>query len=542
MLDLRTDAVSAPSLWEPFGRQWSAAPMLSVWDGGQFVDLDWDAWRSGALRAAGALRALGAGPGVRVACVLTNAPAVCSGALGVFLSGATLVSLPIPARAMGRARYFQHLRRLCGECGAEVLLAAGPFAELLSAAELGVRVCSFEALDSGTPAEPDFRDPAAELFIQYSSGSTREPKGCVLSTQAVASQLTLLVTALEIDPELTRGVSWMPLSHDMGFFGSLMVPYWAGSSLLLSSPERFMASPGSWFEDCARVQATISPSPNFALSLATRVAASSLSGSFPMRNLVVGSERVDLRTLQRAHAVLGDKRLPWRCFTPAYGLAEAVLAVSMTPTDVQPTVLHVDSRALAGGHVVVVDEDEDGASALVSAGVALPGSQLRIGGPHDVGEVCVRSSTLAEGYLGEPERTREAFVGGELHTGDLGFLLDGELFVTGRLDDMISIAGRNVYAHELEFELSRHPAIRRGNCAVVDVERGGRSQLVLVAELSSERRGGRALDRELSRMVLESAGIRLSRCLFLPRGKLPKTPSGKVQRYRCREIASDDFG
>jgi acyl-CoA synthetase (AMP-forming)/AMP-acid ligase II len=212
--------------------------------------------------------------------------------LGVWLSGATLLSLPLISRGMDAAGYVARLRRILHRAEPVALLCDQRFARLLEDAELGVPIAAFQALDHAQAADPVLLDADAPVFVQYTSGSTSEPRGCVLSARAIANQLALLEEALEIDREGDTGVVWLPLSHDMGLFGCLGLTYWTGHRLVLSTPERFLTQPGSWFEDCARYGATVSAAPNFALDVATRVASVRMPPPVPMRRLVVGGERV----------------------------------------------------------------------------------------------------------------------------------------------------------------------------------------------------------------------------------------------------------
>jgi fatty-acyl-CoA synthase len=383
--------------------------------------------------------------------------------------------------------------------------------------------------------EPPADDEVA--FIQFSSGSTTEPAGCMLTPRAIAWQMRALAQALQIDPQVDTGVVWLPLAHDMGFFGCLLLSYWTGHRLYLSSPERFIRQPSSWFSDCARFGATVSATPGFGLDIASRVARSNLPPPIPMRRLVVGGDFVDARTLTRASAIMGQQRLSERAILPAYGLAEAVLAVSMAEVDQGSHVLDVDAGALTDGHVVVGDAG-DTTLPLVSAGRPLPGISVSVRNDAEVGEILVRSPALSEGYEGASELTRDRFGGDGFSTGDLGFIHDGELYITGRLTDLMTIGGRNVYARDVEGAIADVPGLHPGKYAVVDVTTSRRrSEVVALVELSDPKLDPTAVTREVKSCAFHRAGLTISHCLFLQSGELPKTPSGKLQRWRCRELA-----
>jgi fatty-acyl-CoA synthase len=381
------------------------------------------------------------------------------------------------------------------------------------------------------------------VFVQYSSGSTRDPHGCVLRGAAIAAQLSSLERALGLDAERDRFVAWLPLSHDMGMFGCLLLPaYWTGTPLVLSTPSRFVTRPQSWFADCARFGATISCAPNFALELAARTAKLVKPKRIPMRRLVVRCEPVDVGTLRRASAALGPERLAWEALLPAYGLAETVLAATMTPTGEGPTALLVDRDLLSHGDITELPKNHEADSAprsVTSCGVPLDGVELDLMADSGVGEIRLRSSSLADGYLSQPHRTAEHFTSAGLLTGDLGFLHDQGLYVTGRKDDLLVLGGRNVYARDIEAAVTAAGSVRPGSCAVVQVRTASGDRLVAVAEPIDNHPPLSLLAERMATVAMHLIGVRLSECVFLPRGMFPKTPSGKTQRFRCCEIAED---
>jgi acyl-CoA synthetase (AMP-forming)/AMP-acid ligase II len=357
----------------------------------------------------------------------------------------------------------------------------------------------------------------------------------MLTTRAIERQLDILAEGLELDPARDQTVAWLPLSHDMGFFGCLMLSFAKGMRLAMSSPERFLRAPRTWFGDCARVQATMTVAPNFALDLAARAARRSPPPArFPMRTCILGGERIEATTLDAATAALGPYGLTPATLLPAYGLAEAVLAVTMARVPDPPTTLTLDGPSLARGVVCPPDGD---ARRLVAAGRPLRGVSVRIDGEEGgVGEICIRTPSLASGYVDNPEETSARFVGGELRTRDLGFVRDDELYVVGRLDDMLCVAGRNVWARDIEAAISSCGAARPGSAALVDV---AGTRLVLLVEPPKGATDHEAVGCESSRVAVETAGLKPDECLVLPPGTLPKTPSGKIQRFRCRSIAAN---
>jgi fatty-acyl-CoA synthase len=364
----------------------------------------------------------------------------------------------------------------------------------------------------------------------------------VLTAGAIAAQLSMLAQALRIDPERDVSVDWVPLSHDMGLFGCLlMTAYWTGTRLVLGTPQRFLTSPQSWFGDLADFQGTISAGPNFALELAARVATLTRPGPIPLTRLVLGGERVDAGTIERACDALGPARLPRDAVAPAYGMAEAVLAVSATEPGAGPTVLSLDREALAGGQLIATQPGTPNqpATAVVSAGIPLEGISVDIADGRPVGELRVRTPSQADGYLDLPAVSAERFTDDGFLTGDIGFVRDGHVYVTGRADDLLSVAGRNVYACDIESAITTATAARAGCCAVVDIDGVSEPRLVAVLEPAKGHPSFEVMAGAMVEAARAAVGVRLSECVFLPHGQFPKTPTGKVQRFRCRELASD---
>ncbi len=534
-----TETVPTSSLWDPLDRASARAALLSAWDEDGYKSWSWDQWRERAFRFAGGLRREGVQPGDRVAFVLTNAPAICAGVLGAWLAGACVVSVPLISRGMDLDEYLALLRRIIAQSQPTVFIAEARFAEAVDDGQLGCRVVACEEIDLAAPATPILCTDDDTVFVQYTSGSTSEPRGCVLTAGAILRQLKMLERALQIDPERDVGVVWLPLSHDMGLFGCLLLTYWTGHPLVLGTPERFLRKPSSWFEDCGLFGATISAAPSFALDRAARVAEAVPPPPFRLQRLVVGSDRVEANTLKRATSVLGHQRLSPTALAPAYGLAEAVLAVTMTPVGEGPTILRLDRRALEDGEVEVAPSaaPANATVELVSAGYPLPGNRVKIiPGDKAVGEIVVSTSSAAAGYLGAPAATAERFGADGLRTCDLGFVQDGRLYVTGCSDDLMVVAGRNVYARDIEAAVAGIPGLRAGGCSIVDVHNDGLPRLTALIEPSANHPDFGVMAGDVAAAARAAVGVTIDQCVFLEPGRLPKTPSGKVQRFRCREL------
>ncbi|WP_369217279.1 AMP-binding protein [Streptomyces flavofungini] len=513
--------------------------VLHEWNGDAFDHTPWREVVADAHGMAAGLRALGVGPGTRVACILTNSPGTVRGLLAVWLAGGAVASLPLPTRGQSGEAYGEQLVALAARLDPALLLVDDWLAALVPRAladNLPVRGWP-EPRGTGARCVPSPPGPDDLAFVQYSSGSTSTPKGCALTTRAIERQLEIILGMTGGRPGADTVASWLPLSHDMGMFGCLLYSWAYDFDLVLSSPERFGMTPRTWFRDMSEYGATMTAGTSTALHLAARAhGRGSLPRELRLRAAVIGAERVDWGTLAAATERFRPFGLSETAFQPAYGMAEATLAVTGKPWAEAPRALALDGSALVEGRAVEVAPDHPKATRLVSNGPAQPGVSVRAGTGGSVAEIEVTSPSLARGYYADPERTAARFAGGRLRTGDLGFVRDGELYVLGRSDDMLSVGGRKVYASEIESAVDSLRSIRKGCAAVVDAGGSGGSRLVLMVEPQGNPRDYRPIAEEAATLAMEKSGVALAECLFLPRGVLPKTPSGKIQRFRCRAL------
>jgi acyl-CoA synthetase (AMP-forming)/AMP-acid ligase II len=268
--------------------------------------------------------------------------------------------------------------------------------------------------------------------------------------------------------------------------------------------------------------------------LATRAqGAGPLPGPLGLRAIVLGAERIDHDVLAGAVRTFGGAGLRMEHFMPAYGLAEATLAVTACARAQPPRTMTLDAVRLADGQIVATSAGDPHATTVVSCGRPCDGVTVTTADPHRLSEIVVESPSLAEGYFADPERTRAVFDGGRLRTGDLGFVADGELYMVGRADDVLSVAGRKVHARELEAAVDALGLLRPGCSVVLDMPDapGG---LVLLAELRRRTDDVDRIAAHAASAVRSTSGVGLARCVFLERHALPRTPSGKIQRFRAR--------
>ncbi|MFY9826635.1 MAG: fatty acyl-AMP ligase, partial [Thermoanaerobaculia bacterium] len=406
------------------------------------------------------------------------------------------------------------------------------------------------------PCEPD---PESIAFLQYTSGSTAQPKG-VEVTHANLLHNERMIGAAFAQDESSVVVGWLPLYHDMGLIGTVLQPLHAGGRCVLMSPVAFLQRPLRWLEAISRYRGTTSGGPNFAYDLCVRKATpEALAGLHALdlaswRVAFNGAEPVRAETLERFAETFAPCGFRPEAFYPCYGLAEATLFVAGGVPGRRPRVAEVDAAALERNDLVpVVPEKSPGARRLVSSGQAWMGQRIVVADPETgavcppnrVGEIWIAGPSVARGYWRNPEATARDFKarlagadgdGPFLRTGDLGFVAGGELYVTGRLKDLIILRGRNHYPQDLERTAEgSHPDLRPGNAAAFAVETGGEERLVIALEVERRRRDGlEEVTEAVRRAVAEEHEVMAWEVVLLRAGSLPKTSSGKVQRGLCR--------
>jgi acyl-CoA synthetase (AMP-forming)/AMP-acid ligase II/acyl carrier protein len=393
-------------------------------------------------------------------------------------------------------------------------------------------------------------------FLQFTSGSTSSPKGVMLTHENLLHNSALIQRAFGNTAE-SSAVIWLPLYHDMGLIGGVLQPIFCGGSSTLIAPSAFLHRPLLWLEAISRVRASVSGGPDFAYDLCARNISNGARNGLDLscwKVAFTGAERIRANTLDRFATAFAECGFRREAFFPCYGLAEATLIVSGGPRPAAPTVADLDAEALA--HNRVQDKNGNGkpASRVVGCGESLPGQQIVIVDPDthtrcsagQIGEIWLRGPSVARGYFDRPKATKAAFEahladtreGPFLRTGDLGFLREGQLFVTGRLKDLIIIRGRNYYPEDVEHTVHKaHDAFRAGHCVAFSVDVEDRESLVIVQEIEPRRRD---LDtdsalRAIRQAVAEQFELEVHAIILAKAGTIPKTTSGKKRRSACRE-------
>lgn len=513
-----------------------------------------------ARRVAAALQAVTT-PSGRIVLLYPPGLEYISAFFGCLYAGMTAVPAypPDPARL---DRTLPRLRAIVADARAEVVLTNSLIASMkgfLFAQAPDLKELHWIATDvfpAGSEAPWKWPDIDADTlaFLQYTSGSTGTPKGVMLSHGNLLHNLVLAEHAFEFGRD-TVGVYWLPPYHDMGLIGAILEPLYSGFPAVLMSPLTFLRRPYRWLQAITRFRATMSGGPNFAYDLCVRKISPEEASTLDLscwKRAISGAEPIRPETLDRFVESFGACGFRREYFYPCYGLAEGTLIVTGGALAEPPILQVVDAKALEQHRALLVAPEQPAARTLVSSGRSLLDQQLVIAHPETlarcpdgtVGEVWVKGPSVALGYWQNPEDTERSFgakladtgEGPFLRTGDLGVVLGGELFVTGRLKDLLIIRGKNHYPQDIELTVERcHPALRPGNVAVFSVEVASEERLVVVQE--AEPRKLTAPDDVVAavrQVVAEMHELPLYALVLIAPGNIFKTSSGKIQRRTCR--------
>ncbi len=503
---------------------------------------------------------------------------------GCLYAGVIAVPLPPPNMAQPQ-RTVPRLRTIANDAQPMFVLTTSSIVskvEGLFAQAPELRTLHWLATDKvvGSAAD-EWQDPAAAAntlaLLQYTSGSTAVPRGVMVSHENLLQNSAHISQAFEITSD-TVSVTWLPAFHDMGLTNGIVQPIYGGRQCVLMPPQSFLQRPARWLQAISRYKATISGGPNFAYEMCARKITAEQRDGLDLSSWKVaynGAEPVRVDTLKRFAAAFSSCGFRPSFFYPCYGLAEATLIVSGGLLKDEPVLCTTRVAALEHNGIAEASDAAQNVRTLVGCGSAMPDTKIVVAhpesmtacAPDEVGEIWVSSPSVTQGYWNRPEETKGIFnayladtgEGPFLRTGDLGFLRDGELFVTGRLKDLIIIGGRNLYPNDIEFTVEQsHAAVRSGCCVAFSVDVTDDERLIVAAEverryqperhqLNGESRddshassqNGRspadldAVSRAIRRAVAEEHDVRVHAVVLLKAGSIPKTPSGKVQRRVC---------
>jgi fatty-acyl-CoA synthase len=508
-----------------------------------------------ARRRAHALRQLGLSRGDRVALILTDADEFVLTFIGALTAGIVAVPMYPPQSLAKLEAYSDTVRHILVASGARVLVTNESLKRMidgyLAATNNGAAVgldgvqvvlerdlcCELDTFDAETAWSVSLDDLA---FLQFTSGSTSHPKGVMVTHRNLTvNSHAIMFDGLKSTPD-DRGVSWLPLYHDMGLIGFVIAPLYALVQVMFLPTTAFIRRPSLWLDAIHRFRGTITFAPNFAFALASRAITEAQASQWDLsclRALGCGAEPIQPDVLRTFLHRFGQQGLRPESILPSYGMAEATLAVTFSDLDEPLTTDRVDLKAMHGGQA----RPANGGAAmeLVSCGRPFPGHELAVMGPDGarlgdraVGEVWLRGPSVTAGYFGDAEATEAAFGGGWLRTGDLGYLADGHLYICGRSKDLIILGGKNYYPQDIERIASSVNGVREGQCVAFScLDASGAERAIVVAEAKKSAPG---IAQAIVQAARAELGIHISEVVLIKRSTLAKTSSGKVRRREVK--------
>lgn len=502
------------------------------------------ALREKALTIARGLRGVGLNLGDRILMVLPKEDEFVQAFLGAACCGVVPVPIFPPFMLNRLDSYLRHLELVANVSDTSVIITSPEMHGFLEGSGLDLRLLTFDEVEGSAidvPLRPPTEDDIA--LLQFTSGSTAAPRGVAVTHRSLLANTRAVGRHLALDPAVDRGVSWLPMYHDMGL-GIVVITLFAQGSTWYISPLDFVRRPQIWCETIDAVRGTIGFAPNFAYALLARRARDEEIANWDLscwRVAGCGAEPIQADSLRAFAERFAPAGFDPAAFLPSYGMAEATLAVSLSPSKRGLCTVSVSRKRLSEDGLAAPAVGDELVQEIVGCGAALPEHELAIvdAAGHfqpdrREGEIVFRGPSLTDGYYGDPAATAEAFGDGWLHTQDLGFLDGGELFVTGRKKDVVIIRGRNYYPQDIEWSIQDVDGIRRGNAvAFAYPDEQGTDRVVVVVEA----RGTDSLDaipKEVAACVRAQLGIVVADIVVIERDTLPKTSSGKVKRAETK--------
>jgi acyl-CoA synthetase (AMP-forming)/AMP-acid ligase II len=534
----------------------SQRPIHYLDGNGRSTDLTWGHVSRRSLQYGERLRRRGVRSGDRVVIMLPTCPEYLYTFFGIIAAGAIPVPVYPPFNLKQLKQFLHTLVGVFNDSGASTIVYWKDVKPILGQALAqapGVRhALQVEELENGAGGrvpDPVALAPSDTAMIQYTSGSTEAPKGVELTHLNLLHNVHNIEASLQLDAERDVGISWLPLYHDMGLIGTLLGAYYAEVGLVLMAPQSFLMRPRLWLQAISDYRGTITVAPNFAYNLcAARVSEKAAAGLdlSSLRVAMCGAEPIRYETYDAFLERFRPNGLRDDVFLPVYGLAESTVAATFPEIHVRPRVIWLDREALEmEGRAKRVADGEGLAVASFGLGQPLAESALKVVdsdgdatlGEAEVGEILLRGPSIMKGYFRNPELTEKTLDDGWLRTGDLGFVLDGHVYVTGRKKDLIIRFGRNYYPQDLEAVVEEVEGVRKGCVIAFGIfdEAKQTEDVCLLAETRLAEGPDRVALRQRVKAALDEAlGFVPDRLELLPPHTLLKTSSGKLRRKPTR--------
>ena len=500
-------------------------------------------------------------PGDRAILVYPTGPEFIAAFLGCLY--ARVIAVPVPEPFTDR--HFARIKNVLADAQTRHVLTTGRFLTAVNqrfADNPDIQALRWLATDAVDPTLADaWRQPALAsddiAFLQYTSGSTAAPKGVIITHGNLLANSEMLRQIYQSHQESVF-VSWLPLFHDLGLVSKMMQTLYVGCRCILMSPLAFLQKPVRWLQAISHYRGEISGAPDFAYAVAARKVTAAQKETLDLscwRIAFNGAEPVRAATLDQFAAAFQECGFRRQALTTAFGMAEATLFIAAGPLNQDPIYYQLDAAAFGQNRVVPARDDETAITAVACGRFDWLDQQLKIVNPDtlnecapdEVGEIWLAGSHIAQGYWHNPTATETTFqaytadtnAGPFMRTGDLGFVHEGQIYIGGRIKDLIIVDGQNHYPQDIEFTVENaHPLVRNGCTAAFSIDRDGQERLVVVAELRSPDNPAAwdiaAVTQELQRAVSREHGIPLYDVAYIKPSAIHKTSSGKIQRRACR--------
>ncbi len=512
---------------------------------------------------AAALQAQGLEKGDRVGIILPDSEAFIETMMGCMVAGCIAVPVYPPMNLGKLDNYLDNTTHILRKAGCKIVVTTAKVRPILGklldgAPNIRAIVNHADirgAIPEGSMPKGVVVTPDDIAFLQFTSGSTSRPKGVALSHgNLIANTVAIGGEGLGVHPDYSTAVSWLPLYHDMGLIGFVFTPLVFQIRTFFLNPLVFLTRPHIWLQRLSDQKGTVTFAPNFAWGLATRrIKDKDIEGLdlSHMRIAGCGAEPIHYETLSGFADRFASIGFPRKAFLPCYGMAEHSLAISFIGLEEEMSYDAVDTEALAKGVATPsADPKGENVTKIVDCGKKFTGHDIRIandsGEPlpdRHVGELQLKGPSIMGGYFEDPEATKKAFTpDGWLKTGDLGYLVEGRVYVCGRIKDLIIVRGKNYYPQDIEGHASGVEGVRTGNVIAFGVQdaEAELERVVVLAESREPEEASQGIREGIIKAVQENMGLMVDEVLVLPPGSLPKTSSGKLQRRKAAELFVSD--